>query len=445
MQQFPVIRTKTGLKKQDWVSIQNEMNLTKTEQKMLDGEEGEGVQKAMEILLALGKIYGAKRLIAVKSAQVAGVSYKNLGDAGLEFLTEWAAKGSKVRIPTTLNPAGIDIEKWKRMGISDEFAEKQIRIIEVYRMMGIQPSCTCTPYLAGNLPERGEHLAWSESSAVSYANSVIGARTNREGGPSALAAAISGRTPYYGLHLDENRTPDLVVDVRCELNSISDFGALGYLVGKKKGNSIPCFRGIRKADSDSLKSLGAAMAASGAVALYHIEGITPEARQESPGSTQGNVTKSRRITDICQNSGGISSHSLETLTIEDLEEAYEALNSNADKIDLVAIGCPHASINELKKISNLLYKKKVKSEMWITTSRKIIGAAKDEVIRIENAGAKVIADTCMIVAPIEELGFKTMATNAGKAAFYAPSHCGLKVRFGTVEQCVDAAVSGRWE
>ena len=394
------------------------MELTKEEQSMLDGEEGEGAQKAVEILLALGKIYDAGRFIPVSSAQVAGVSYKNLGDAGLEFLEDWAAKGAKVRIPTTLNPAGIDIENWKRLGISDEFAQKQIRVIEAYKNMGIQPSCTCTPYLVGNLPKQGEHVAWSESSAVSYANSVIGARTNREGGPSALAAAIAGRTPEYGLHLDENRKANLLVEVGCKVENVADFGALGYIIGKKCGNSIPYFKGIKQADSDQLKSLGAAMAASGAVALYYVEGSTPEAKL---GTTPP-----------------------ETLTIENLDDGYESLNSDAQDIDLVAIGCPHASLNELKKISNLLDGKKIKSELWITTSRKIMLAAGNEVAKIESSGAKVVADTCMIVAPVEELGFKTMATNAGKAAFYAPSHCNLNVRFGTLEQCINAAITGKW-
>jgi len=402
------------------------MELTKEEQSMLDGEQGEGVQKAVEILLALGKIYGAGRFIPVSSAQVAGVSYKNLGDAGLEFLEDWAAKGARVRIPTTLNPAGIDINNWKKLGISKEFAEKQIRVIEAYKKMGIQPSCTCTPYLAGNLPKQGEHVAWSESSAVSYANSVIGARTNREGGPSALAAAIAGRTPGFGLHLDENRKANLLVEVECELSNISDFGALGYIIGKEKGNSIPYFKGISGADPDSLKGLGAAMAASGAVALYYVEGVTPNPPVQGENSPELGATPT------------------EALTIETLLDGYDALNSDAQDIDLVAIGCPHASLNELKRISQLLDGKKIKSELWITTSRKIMGAAADITKKIESSGAKVVADTCMVVAPVEELGFKTMATNAGKAAFYAPSHCNLNVRFGNLEQCINAAITGKW-
>ena len=183
------------------------MYLTKNEEKMLDGEEGYAVKKSMEILVALGNIYGADRLVEIGSVQVAGVSYHNLGDAGLEFLNELAEDG-KVKVLTTLNPAGMDLEDWRNLGIDPEFARKQNLVIEAFSKMGIVISCTCTPYLIGNLPRYGEHIAWSESSAVTFANSVIGAKTNREGGPSALAAAFVGKTPCYGLHLDQNRVPD---------------------------------------------------------------------------------------------------------------------------------------------------------------------------------------------------------------------------------------------
>jgi len=208
------------------------MYLTEKEQRMLDGAEGYAVQKSMEILVALGDIYGAKSLIKVGSVQVAGVSYSNLGDAGLEFLNE-LAKDGKVKVLTTLNPAGMDLENWRNLGISPEFAEKQNLVIDAFKKMGILVSCTCTPYLIGNLPLYGEHVAWSESSAVTFANSVIGAKTNKEGGPSALAAAFVGKTPCYGLHLDENRVPDVHVQVKAELSKLSDWGALGYAIAKK--------------------------------------------------------------------------------------------------------------------------------------------------------------------------------------------------------------------
>src|SRR5512137_67100 len=211
------------------------MQLTKEEQSMLSGEEGYAVRKGMEILVALGDIYAAETLIKVGSVQVAGVSYHNLGDAGLEFLNE-LAKDGRVKVLTTLNPAGMDLENWRSLGISEEFAVKQNLVIEAFERMGILISCTCTPYLIGNLPRFGEHLAWSESSAVTFANSVIGARTNREGGPSALAAAFVGKTPCYGLHLDETRVPHVQVKVRTQLTKLSDWGALGYVIGKKAEN-----------------------------------------------------------------------------------------------------------------------------------------------------------------------------------------------------------------
>ena len=183
------------------------MDLTPEEQEMLAGAQGQATRKAMEILVALGTIYGAERMVPVTSVQIAGVSYDNLGEAGLQFLAEMADGGGQARVLTTLNPAGMDIENWQALGISPEFAESQQRVIDAFARMGVVTTCTCTPYLSGNVPHFGEHIAWAESSAVCYANSVLGARTNREGGPSALAAALTGRTPAYGYHLDEGRLP----------------------------------------------------------------------------------------------------------------------------------------------------------------------------------------------------------------------------------------------
>ena len=401
------------------------MYLTREEKDMLDGKHGEGVQKAMRILTALGEIYDADRFIEVRSVQISGISYKNIGDAGLDFLNEWADKGAKVRVPlVTLNPSGMDLIGWKRFGIPKKFAKKQLQVIEAFRKMNIKPECTCTPYLTGNLPGLGEHISWSESSAVSYANSVLGSRTNRESGISALASAITGRTPNYGYHLYENRKADFVVEINCRVEGISDFGALGYLLGKMVNAGVPYLRGIKRADRDELKTLGASMAASGAVALYHIEGITPE-------SMERNIIK----------------ENAKNIVIESLDKAYNELNSGTKTIDLVAIGCPHASIDEISKIATLLKGEKIKSELWITTSRKIKKLAENKgfVRVIESAGGKVVVDTCMVVAPIEELGFRTMATNAGKAAFYCPSHCGLEIRFGSTERCINAAINGTWK
>ncbi|MEM4235218.1 MAG: aconitase X, partial [Candidatus Methanomethylicaceae archaeon] len=183
------------------------MYLSREEERMLSGEEGLAVQKAMQLLTALGEVFGAERMVKIESAQIAGVSYGNIGDAGMEFLEDWADLGGKVRVKSTLNPAGMDLDKWKEMGIDDEYYQRQMRILKAFEKMGVEITCTCTPYLVGNRPRSGAHVAWSESSAVVFANSVLGARTNREGGPSALAAAITGRTPCYGLHLEDNRVP----------------------------------------------------------------------------------------------------------------------------------------------------------------------------------------------------------------------------------------------
>src|SRR5512138_842422 len=214
------------------------MHLTYEEQQMLAGEHGRATQKSMEILSALGTIYAAERMVLVASVQIAGVSFDNLGEAGLEFLSEMAAGGEQVKVLTTLNPAGMDIENWQALGIDPEFAHNQERVIDAYARMGVLTTCSCTPYLFGNLPHFGEHIAWAESSAVCYANSVLGARTNREGGPSALAAALTGRTPRYGLHLDENRLPTLDVRVHAALRTTTEWGALGYLLGKRGGGRV---------------------------------------------------------------------------------------------------------------------------------------------------------------------------------------------------------------
>lgn len=399
------------------------MKLTREEKAMLSGDLGQGLRKAMEIIVALGRVYDAHDLVPISSVQVAGVSYRNLGEAGLEFLNEWADRGARAQVPATLNPAGIDLQAWRDLGFSQEFAERQMAVIEAYEKLGVRTTCTCTPYLVANPPSLGEHVAWSESSAVSYANSVLGARTNREGGPSAMAAAIAGRTAAYGLHLERNRGSGLRVEVRCAVETVSDFGALGYLVGKEAGNEIPYFEGLSDCSDAQLKALGAAMAASGAVALYHVRGVTPES------------DRSYALRGDCR-----------TLVLSDLGPAYDALNADASEIDLVWFGCPHAGLDEIADIVRLLDGRQVSSAMWITTARRTREhAAREGLVQaVEASGGRVVADMCVVVAPMEELGFRTLATPSAKGAWYAPSHAGLVVRYGTVEQCVEAAIAGAW-
>ena len=395
------------------------MYLTREQEKMLNGEHGEIIERMMRLLVRLADIYNADKMIPIGSAQIAGVSYKSIGDPGLEFLEDMAGKGAKVRVLSYLNPAGMDMMQWRDLGFSEDFAKKQIRIMDAFQKMGIVVSATCTPYLAGNLPRYREHIAWSESSAVSFANSVIGARTNREGGPSALAAAICGITPNYGLHLDENREPNALINVEAKLEYQSDYGALGYTVGKLVKNKIPFFRGIPdNVDTDQLKSLGAAMAASGAVALYHVENVTPDADK-------------------------VNKNGLEKITItdEDLKETYEKLNTGEDP-DIIIIGCPHASIREIRRIADKLQGKKVRKPLWICTSRVVRDLAEKIGLLdvIEKAGANIVADTCMVVAPIEKMGYKTTAVNSGKAANYLPGFCKQNVVFQNIDELVRRAM-----
>jgi len=382
---------------------------------MLSGDYGEVVERSFRLLLRLGEIYGADRMIPVGSVQVAGVSYKSIGDPGLEFLEDIAEKGAKVRVPTTLNPPGMDLEDWKELGFPEDFAEKQLRIIDTFKKMGIMMTATCTPYLVGNLPRFGEHIAWSESSAVSFANSVIGARTNREGGPSALAAALCGVTPNYGLHLDENRRPSFLVKVDAELKSNSDFGAMGYHVGKIVKDKVPYFHGIKGVNIDQLKALGAAMAASGAVALYHIEGLTPEA-------------------------GFMDLSGLETIEVgeRELREAYEKLNTGNDP-DIIILGCPHASLKEIATLACKLEGKRLRKPLWICTSRVTKEAATKMGFTelIERAGGKVVADTCTVVSPIERMGYKTVGVDSGKAANYLPGFCKQQVVFKSLDDLLE--------
>lgn len=409
------------------------MKLTTEEQAMLAGEQGPAVEKAIEIVVALGEIYGADRLVPVESVQVAGVSYKNLGPAGLGFLQDWAGQGAQVRVPTFLNPAGMDLLRWKELGFAEEFARPQLKVVDILGAMGIDTTCTCTPYHIGQVPSLGAHLAWAESSAVSFANSALGARTNREGGPSALAAAICGRTARYGLHCDENRLGTTRVIVNCPVKEPSDWGALGFLVGQQVRDGVPYFRGLEIGEDsisstpgspawDSLKALGAAMAASGAVALYHIEGVTPEAALEPMLRPD---------------------HS--TIKVASLEPGYLALSGGRTDIDLVWLGCPHASLPEVARLAAVAKGKRFLTDVWITTSRHVRQQAEEAgyVATIEAAGGQVVADTCVVVAPLNGR-YRTIATLSAKGASYLPSYLGAEVRYGTWDQLQAAMLTGRW-
>ena len=399
------------------------MNLTIEEQAMLEGAQGRATQKAMQILVALGTIYAAQRLIPVSSVQIAGVSYDNLGDAGLQFLAELADGGGRAQVLATLNPAGMDIENWPALGISPDFAEKQLRVIDAFARMEVQTTCTCTPYLVGNLPQFGEHIAWSESSAVCYANSVLGARSNREGGPSALAAALTGRTPEYGLHQDENRRPGLLIQVKAHLVENTDFGALGKAIGERiqATKVVPYILGVEAASLEQLKSFCASLATYGGAALFHMPGITPEAGQyQAP---------------------------VESLTIAqaELDEASRSLNvAEAAEVDFVSLGCPHLTLREIARIAELLEGKQVTREFWITAARPVIQMAErlGYAQTIIAAGAKIAADTCCVVAPIKGR-FAALAADSAKACYYAAGKNNFKTRFLPFDEAIKLAISPR--
>jgi len=389
------------------------MELTKEQRDMLEGKKGNAVKKSMSILVALGEIYGAKRLIPVTSVQISGVSYDNLGDAGLEFLDEMAKDG-KTRVKTTLNPAGMDMENWKALGIDPEFARKQKLVIEAFKKMGVEATCTCTPYFIGNKPNVGDHIAWGESSAVTYSNSVLGAKTNKEGGPSTIASSLTGFTAEYGFHLDKNRQAHFVAEVRAKVDNPMLFGALGQVIGKQAKGRIPLITGIKKATTEDLKALSASIVTYGSAPLFHIEWITPN---------KTSVPKEKIVIEQ-----------------EDIDKAVKEMNDTED-VEFVFLGCPHCSIGELEKISKILEGKKVKKELWIGVARPVKRMADEKGYSkmIEKSGAKFACDTCHVVAPLKGR-FHSIATNSAKGIFYGRGKNNFKTVFRTLEECIRLAV-----
>ncbi len=386
------------------------MFLTQEEERMLDGEYGEATARLMRLLVKLGEINGAERMVPVSSAQIAGISYKNIGEPGLEFLEE-ISKDARVRIPAFMNPAGMDLERWRELGIPEDFAEGQMRIVNALKKMGVIPAATCTPYLSGLVPRYGEHIAWAESSAVIYANSIIGARTNREGGPSALAAAVTGRTPLYGLHLDENRQPTIGFNVRADVRGEYGFSVLARAVTEHVKKGIPYFRGI-SGGPDELKVFGATLAAFGAMALYHAEGVTPE-RVDPP----------REFVDIEE---------------RDLRETEEALREEYGDVDLIVLGCPHFSVSQARRLLSLLGDRSFRVPAWIFVSYGVKEVLERAGIKqaLEERNAKVLSDMCAVVAPLDALGIRSAVTNSGKMFRYLPSTNGVKTYLDSLENIV---------
>lgn len=373
---------------------------------MLSGKYGEVVSSALKVLIKIGEVLGAEKLVEVPHVHVSGLSYMTIGDAGLTFLKSLDEKGARARTFTTVNPIGMDIELWQRLGISEEFSRKQKEIVDAILHMGFEPTFTCTPYLIRR-PMFGEHLAWGESSAVAMANTYYGARTNREGGPLTLMSALTGRTYYAGLHLDENRLPthEIILDEGIPLDDPAFAGALGYVVGEKLRNGIPLLKKV-KMSFDSVKSYTAAAAASGDIALSYIEGITPD------------FTWAINKKD-----------SLEKIFVE-RKEIEEMISLKGEvEVDAIFIGCPHADTDEILEVYSILSKcKKITTPIWISTSRNTYSKLKELGIidKLESLGVVVIRDTCPVVSPLIASRFKSIAVTSAKGFFYIPKMHGSR-------------------
>ncbi|MCW4043149.1 MAG: aconitase X catalytic domain-containing protein [Candidatus Bathyarchaeota archaeon] len=396
--------------------------LTTEEENILNRESGEAAATAMRLLVTMGEIFDADRLIPIKSAQISGISYKTIGDAGLEFIQDFSRLGAKTSVYASINPAGMDLDHWKEIGIPEDFAINQKKIISALNKIGVESTCTCTPYLLERIPKYGDHLAWAESSAVIYANSVLGAMTNREGGPIALASAIIGKTPLYGFHIKNNRRSTLSIDVQCELKNELDFSLLGFYIGKKASGEIPLIHlPTSLINNTCLKALGAAMATSGGQAIYHIKDITPESKDFKEDKLKEKITVERY----------------------ELNKTKESLSQELDP-DIVFIGCPHCSIEEIEEISKISRGTRLVKKLHVCTSRHVWKTAnsKGYIDEIEKAGGRVVKDTCMVVTPLERMGISRVLTNSSKAANYLPTLCKSKVYLRDLKGCMKYAIDG---
>lgn len=389
--------------------------MTKEEERVYNGELGWANQVCMKILVRLGELFDADRLIPISSAHVSGVSYKTLGDAPADFLEALAEAHAKVEVKATINPHSIDI-KYMYGKISEEKCQKQLAITRNFEKMGFTSSLTCTPYYL-ELPKRNTHMAWAESSAVVYANSVLKAWTNREGGPSALAAAIIGKTPNCGIHKTEGRQPKVLVTLNTKLKDETEFGALGIFLGEIIEDNIPVIKGLENASKDDLKQLCAAVASTGMVNMFH-----------------------------CYDER-VKTAKLEKISVEhkDLAQTSQKLTTTStEKPDLVFIGCPHCSLNELKRVANLIGDRKVKNDvkLWVCTAKSTREKAGKYAEKIEKHGGYVITDTCAVVTWTENLGIKKIMTNSAKTAHYAPTLNKAETIFAPLKECIKRACEG---
>ena len=409
------------------------LSLSEYDRACLAGDLGPACQFAMSILVRMAEIYEADELLDISRAHIDSSLYQ--GDATLEFAERLASMDAKVSVPSTLNVSGVDEHGWREWAVPPDWAEKAHRQMVAYESMGCDPIWTCTPYQTATKPEFGEQIAWGESNAVAYANSVLGARTEQYPDLLDICAAIVGRVPAAGLHLTENRAGELLlrlVDVPEAVQSDDSFGAvLGHLMGKLSGARVPVIEGIRvEMGEDQLKSLAAGGCSSGCVSLFHIVGLTPEA------PTLEEAFQGREPAQIIE------------ISLADLREARRDLSTTeGEKLDIVVLGSPHFSLAEFRRLAPLLQGKRCHPELQflVTSNRTMVKLAREACLLepLEGFGGKITVDTCIITTPMLADKVETLMTNSAKYAYYSPGLLDVEVAFGSFEDCVQSAIEGK--
>lgn len=391
----------------------------------------EAVALARRIVDEAARLLGARDLVPVASAHIDGCLYH--GDSGVAFAERLVALGGRVAVPTTLNVGALDLLHAGRVKFDPHRAAMARRLMRAYEALGCTPTWTCAPYQAGHRPGPGEHVAWGESNAVAFANSVLGARTNRLGDFLDIACALAGKAPRCGLHLDENRRARVVV----ETDALSDalkrsevfWPVLGTWLGAELGTTVAAITGLPPdTPEDRLKALGAAAASSGAVALFHVVGRTPEA--PTLEAALAGAAPERRI----------------ALSPTMLREARDRLSTAAgERIDAVAVGSPHLSLDEFRALAGLVPARRLAVPFYACTGRAVLAEADREglIAPLRAAGIEIVADTCVVVAPILPPGGGVLMTNSGKFAHYAPGNTGFATIYGSLADCVASAATGR--
>ncbi len=400
------------------------LDLTEQDRAMLAGAEGEATAQAMRILCAMAVNQGATRLIDVTQGHIDGCIYAS--PANLTFAEKMADMGAKVRIPTTMNAISVDHSNWRAQGVPPSFGGPAQRLADAYVRMGCQPTFTCSPYLLDSAPSEGEAIAWSESNAVIYANSVLGARTAKHPDFLDLCSAMTGRAPLSGVYLDENRQARRLIDIDLPEGIDDAFWPLiGYLAGKAAPDRIPLLRGLGPANPspEALKALCAAFGTTSAAPMLHVDGVTPEAHRVAPDADRARIT---RI---------------------DMAAGWRLLNEGPDTVELVAIGSPHASLLECRALADALAGRQVAVATIVTAGRAVMEQARAEgtLGRLTEAGVQVLPDLCWcsISEPVFPPGTRALMTNSGKYAHYGPGLSGRAVRFGGLAACAEAAVTGK--